>query len=88
MHKDTIYASIQTHTCGVCSLEALPLYRCIRNEAEVHLVAGGDQLLWDLTATQSTQDGCCVTVPIEGLQVVIRTFLVLLNLKLIEGLSR
>ena len=86
--KTHYYVSIQTHTCGVCSLEALPLYWGVRNEAEVHLVAGGDQLLRDLTATQSTQDGCRVTVPVEGLQVVIRTFLVLLDLKLVEGLSR
>lgn len=70
----------------MCSLEALPLYRGVRNEAEVHLVACGDQLLRDLTATQSPQDGYRVTVPVKGLQMVICTFLVLLDLKLVEGL--
>lgn len=79
---------MDTHTCGVCGLEALPLYRGVRNEAEVHLVACGDQLLRDLAATQSAQDGCCVAVPIKGLQMVICTFLVLLNLELVEGLER
>lgn len=77
-----------THTCGVCSLKALPLHGRVRNEAEVHLVAGGDQLLWDLTAAQSTQDGRRVTVPVKGLQMVIRTLLMLLDLKLIEGLKK
>lgn len=69
-------------------MEALPLHRGVRNEAEVHLVAGGDQLLRDLAATQSTQDGCRVAVPVKGLQVVVRTFLMLLDLKLVEGLDR
>lgn len=70
----------------MCGLEALPLHRGVGDEAQVHLVAGGDELLRDLTATQSTQDGRRVTVPIEGFQVVVCTLLVLLDLKLIEGL--
>lgn len=75
-------------TCGMCRLEALSLHRGVGNEAEVHLVAGGDQLLRDLAAAQPTQDGCRVAVPVEGLQMVVRTFLMLLDLKLIEGLER
>lgn len=69
-------------------MEALPLHRGVRDEAEVHLVAGGDQGLGDLTAAQSTQDGCGVAVTVEGLEMIIRTFLVLLDLKFIEGLDR
>lgn len=75
-----------THTCGVCGLETLPLHRGIRDEAEVHLVSRGDQLLRDLTATQSAQYGRRVAVPVERLQMVVCTLLVLLDLKLVEGL--
>lgn len=77
---------IIAHTCGVRGLETLPLHRGIRNEAEVHLVSCGDQLLWDLTATQSPQYGRRVAVPVERLQMVVCTLLVLLDLKLVEGL--
>lgn len=69
-------------------MKALPLHRGVRDEAEVHLVSGGDHRLWDFTAAQATQDGRCVTVAVEGLQVVVRTLLVLLDLELIEGLER
>lgn len=69
-------------------LEAFSLHGGVRDEAEVHFVACGDQLLRNLATTQSTQNGCLVTVAIKGLKVVVRTFLVLLDLKLIEGLEK
>lgn len=81
--------SIREHgTCRVCRLKALPLHRGVRDETQVHLVSGGDQRLWDFTATQSTQDGCRVTVAVKGLQMVVRTLLMLLDLELAEGLRR
>lgn len=72
----------------MCGLESFSLHGGIGDEAEVHFVACGDQLLWNLAATQSTQNGCLVAVSVEGLQVVVRTFLVLLDLKLTESLEK
>lgn len=72
----------------MCGLESFSLHRGVGDKAEVHFVACGDQMLGNLAATQSTQNGCLVTVSVEGLQVVVRTFLVLLNLKLIKGLEK
>lgn len=72
----------------MCGLEALSLHGGIGDEAEVHFVACGDQLLRDLAAAQSTQNGRLVAVSVEGLQVVVRAFLVLLDLKLVEGLEK
>lgn len=72
----------------MCGLESFSLHRGVGDEAQVHFVAGGDQLLWNLAAAQSTQNGCLVAIAVEGLQVVVRTFLVLLDLKLIKGLEK
>lgn len=71
----------------MCGLEAFSLHGGIGDEAEVHFVACGDQMLGNLAATQSTQNGRLVAVAVEGLQVVVCAFLVLLDLKLIEGLA-
>lgn len=75
-------------TCGVCGLKTLSLNRGIRDEAQIHLVPSGNQWLWNFTATQSSQDGCSVRVPVEGLQVVVGTLLMLLHLKLSERLDQ
>ena len=68
-------------------LEALPLHRGVRDEAQVHLVARGDQRLGDLAAAQPAQDGRRVRVAVKGLQVVVGALLVLLDLKLVERLE-
>lgn len=72
----------------MCGLESFSLHRGVGDEAEVHFVGRGDQLLRNLAAAQSTQNGCLVAISVEGLQVVVRTFLVLLDLKLVEGLEK
>lgn len=69
-------------------METLPLHGSVRYETEIHLVAGGDERLGDLAATQSAEDCCGVAVPIESLQVVIRALLMLFNFKLVEALQR
>ena len=68
-------------------LEALPLHRGVGDEAQVHLVARGDQRLGDLAAAQPAQDGRRVRVAVKGLQVVVGALLVLLDLKLVERLE-
>lgn len=67
-------------------LEAFPLHRGVRDEAQVHPVGRGDELLGDLAAAQAAQDGRRVAVAVEGLQVVVGALLVLLYLKLSEAL--
>ena len=71
----------------MCGLESLPLNRGVGDEAQVHLVARGDKWFRSLAAAQPTQDGGRVAVTVKGLQVVVRTLLVLLYLKLTKGLE-
>lgn len=74
-------------TCGMSGLEAKPLYRGVGDEPEVHPVARGDQRFWEFAATQAPKDGCLVAVTVKGLQMVVGTLLVLLDLELAEGLK-
>lgn len=81
---------MRTHalTCGMCSVEALALHRGVGDEAQVNLVTRGDQGLRKLVPTEPSQNGRLVRVAVEGLQVIIRAFLVLLDLELVERLQK
>lgn len=69
-------------------MEALALHRGVRDEAEVYPVARRDERLRKLAAAETTQNGRLVRVAVEGLQVVVRAFLVLLDLELVERLPK
>lgn len=75
-------------TCRVRCLEAFSLNWCIRNEAEKHFVSSSNKRIWYLIATQASQNWWFFTFTIKHFQVVISTFLMLFDLKLIEGLGR
>lgn len=69
-------------------MEALALHRGVGDEAEVNPVARRDERLRKLAAAETTQNGRLVRVAVEGLQVVVRAFLVLLDLELVERLPK
>lgn len=81
-----LYTNTHTHTltCGVCRVEAFALHRSVGDEAEVNPVPRGDEGFGKLAAAETTQDGRLVRVAVEGLQVIVGTLLVLLDLELVK----
>lgn len=69
-------------------LKAFSLNRGIRNKPKKHLIPGSREGIWYLAATQSAKDWRLLCVSIKHFQVIICTFLMLLNLKLTEGLFK
>lgn len=75
-------------TCRMCGLKAFSLNRCIRNKPNKHFISRSQKGLWYLVATQSSQNWWFFCFSIEYFQVIIRTFLMLLDLKLTKGLLK
>lgn len=74
-------------TCGVGRLEALPLDRVVRVEAQEHPAARGQDGLRLLAAAETAKDRGFGITSVEHFQVVISTLRLRLNVHLQEGLG-
>lgn len=74
-------------TCAVLRLEALPLHRGVGIKPEEQAAARSHHGVRLLAAAETAEDGGQAVGSVVGFQVVVGTFLVLLDLKLIERLE-
>lgn len=74
-------------TCAVLRLEALPLHRGVGIEPEEQAAARSHHGVRLLAAAETAEDGGQAVGSVVRFQVVVGTFLVLLDLKLIERLE-
>lgn len=68
-------------------LESSPLHRGVRIKAEKQAAARSHHGVWLLAAAETAEDWGQAVGPVVKLQVVIGTFLVLLDLKLVKRLG-
>lgn len=66
-------------------MEPFPLHGGVRVEHHIQLISGGDHLRRYLDAAEPPQAICVVVGPIEDFDVVVGTFLVLLQLEVLEN---
>ena len=74
-------------TCAVHGLESSPLHRGVRIKPEKQAAARSHHRVWLLAAAETAEDRGQAVGPIVQLQVVVGTFLVLLDLKLVKRLG-
>ena len=74
-------------TCAVHSLESSPLHRGVRIKPEKQAAARGHHRVRLLAAAETAEDGGLAVRPVVEFQVVVGTFLVLLDLEFIKRLG-